>query len=582
VLYVFEQLDVAVTLWEPARWREIFERSSRGVNDIEAEHGTDHDRIRYNIRCLAQAGATKKTVVAERNGFVDLFVPIRDKSRAYAALVTGPFAASRPTRERVLEHWRALTGREGDMSDPEFVDFVTSVLSTVVFEGNFAAEFKKLVEMIALLMVGPPDPDELGREIESLGRRLLEARLSERMWSLARELVDPRTSRGWGSRTRVPRLQHLGIKRFPERVLVGLTVMRVAATDPLDEALRRDGFQRAMVELARKGGHCAGKLGDHGITLMIASRGSPERTQRRLLELGEQAAAIARRRFGLELHVGISARGPGLPEQYQSALNAAEVALSRRTPVFEADDTEQAAKSSLAVLRQELGALVETNPAALAVHFDRYMETVAVRSQYRLDLARAYLESGFERVADAVRDGAILGPKSLSTLTATLERGAANSNGMNDLFQVYRQTISDIVGAIAHPKEVGKDRSLRRAEEFIRKHYTRPLSLARVAREAGFSRTYFSELFRAKMGTTFESFLAQLRILRARQLLSRTPLTVGRVAQLSGFKTPEYLSRAFKRATGETPIEHRRRVRGEAYISDEPTLAENRARNDEN
>jgi YesN/AraC family two-component response regulator len=107
---------------------------------------------------------------------------------------------------------------------------------------------------------------------------------------------------------------------------------------------------------------------------------------------------------------------------------------------------------------------------------------------------------------------------------------------------------------------VHRDRSLERAEEYMRRHYAESLTLARVAKECGFTPNYFSELFHKKMGTTFEQHLIALRVERARQLLSSTELKLARIAELVGCSTREYLGRMFKRATGETPIAYRQRV----------------------
>ena len=228
--------------------------------------------------------------------------------------------------------------------------------------------------------------------------------------------------------------------------------------------------------------------------------------------------------------------------------------------------------SSLGSLRLELGTRAEGNLDALPALFDRYMEAVAIRSNHRLELVQAHLESGFDRVADAVRDGELLEAKSLALMLELLERRAKDAKTLSDLFGVYRRAVAEVVEAIAHPRDVRKGHSLRRAEEFIRRNYSKRLSLARVAQEAGFTRTYFSELFHKKLGVTFAQFVHQLRLQRARHLLTSTSLTVERVAQLSGLGSREYLSRTFKRALGETPLQHRRRARAESRILVEPTL----------
>ena len=51
-------------------------------------------------------------------------------------------------------------------------------------------------------------------------------------------------------------------------------------------------------------------------------------------------------------------------------------------------------------------------------------------------------------------------------------------------------------------------------------------------------------------------------MLEAARLLRFTDLTAGEIAHRAGFADPLYFSRAFKRHTGEPPMEYRRRARG--------------------
>src|SRR5262249_31109207 len=99
------------------------------------------------------------------------------------------------------------------------------------------------------------------------------------------------------------------------------------------------------------------------------------------------------------------------------------------------------------------------------------------------------------------------------------------------------------------------------AEEYMRQHYAEQITLAKVAREAGYAPRYLSTLFKKKHAITFERYLAQLRIDRAKQLLSGTQLSLERVAQLSGFSGRHYFGRAFRQLTGETPRRHRLRTK---------------------
>jgi AraC-like DNA-binding protein len=490
--------------------------------------------------------------------------------------VTGPFQTARVTSADLLERWRALTGAQGRMSDPEFARYVETTLTTLLLERDLDQRFLSFVEAMAALVGARGDADATFAAIQSLFRELAPARLAERSWEIARSVVDRRTSRAWASPHRSPHLAGVGLGGFPEHVLVGLMVGTETGTDPLEEVLIRDGFQRAVVELARSTGEVAsGRIGAHGITLLCTSRGSAASTRRFLLDLGERATQIARKKFGLRLHLGLCARPCSIAEQYVAALAAAEIALAKGVRVVNASD-EPEAVSLLGPMRRELQSLVDERPQALPARFERYLEAVAIRSSHRLDVARAHVEAGFERIAEALRDSGTLEAKSLSGLYSGLEHSAGEAVTLNELFVAYRRAVHDIVDVLSRPTQARRDRSLQRAEEYLRTHYAEPLSLKRVAHVAGFAPSYFSELFRVKQSVTFERYLMQLRVERAKQLLNGTMLNLQRIAQLSGFSTRHYLGRVFKRVTGETPLGFRERVREQR--SPEKPVRKRRAR----
>jgi two-component system response regulator YesN len=201
---------------------------------------------------------------------------------------------------------------------------------------------------------------------------------------------------------------------------------------------------------------------------------------------------------------------------------------------------------------------VEEHPEQLGARFERYLESVATASGLRLETARGQLESGFERMADPLLRSGALDPKSFETFVAVLDRSAERARTLNDLLAAYRGVVADIERAMLRPVSARRDRSLRRAVEYIREHYAEPLSSERVARVAGFTRTYFSKLFHDHERMTFEDYVRALRMERAKQLLIDTDLDVRRVAELSGFSSSQYLSRVFRKTLRTTPLVFRR------------------------
>ena len=286
---VFEELDVSAAVWDTSIWRAI--DTTQAVMAFEVEHGVAAERERYNREQFERIWRSRKLVVAEHGGLSDIFAPIATNGRVQAALVTGPFARTRPTSSTVLERWRWLTGRQGHPSDPEFARFLDMTLATLVLDPGQLQAFRRVVAQLCRLIEN--EGSGVSARHDALRAELAKVRHVERMWSGALSLIDARTTRSWSSSYLQP--WTLGIEQLPDQVLVGLAVNRDAADDPVDELVRRDAFQRACVNLARSLRHVvAGRVGTQGVMFLSALNATKQRKRQRLLDLADRLLPLAR------------------------------------------------------------------------------------------------------------------------------------------------------------------------------------------------------------------------------------------------------------------------------------------------
>lgn len=97
------------------------------------------------------------------------------------------------------------------------------------------------------------------------------------------------------------------------------------------------------------------------------------------------------------------------------------------------------------------------------------------------------------------------------------------------------------------------------AIKHIRKHaHDQDLSLDRVADAVHVSPFYLSHLFRDELGTTFVSYLTEVRLDEARRLLKDTQLTISEISERVGYSDASYFSRVFKKHIKVTPGKFRR------------------------
>ncbi|MDH6138184.1 transcriptional regulator GlxA family with amidase domain [Kitasatospora sp. GP30] len=89
-----------------------------------------------------------------------------------------------------------------------------------------------------------------------------------------------------------------------------------------------------------------------------------------------------------------------------------------------------------------------------------------------------------------------------------------------------------------------------------------PLQLADLARHAGMSRRTFTRRFRAEVGLSPAQWLIQQRLDLARHLLESSDLTIGRIAERTGFGSDVTLRQHLRAAIGVSPGAYRRTFRG--------------------
>jgi transcriptional regulator GlxA family with amidase domain len=96
---------------------------------------------------------------------------------------------------------------------------------------------------------------------------------------------------------------------------------------------------------------------------------------------------------------------------------------------------------------------------------------------------------------------------------------------------------------------------------WAREHLDAPLTVEDLAEQAGMSSRHFARAFIAETGTTPSKAVERLRIEVARQRVQSSSEAIERVAELTGFRDPERMRRAFIRAFGQPPQSMRRAAR---------------------
>ena len=83
--------------------------------------------------------------------------------------------------------------------------------------------------------------------------------------------------------------------------------------------------------------------------------------------------------------------------------------------------------------------------------------------------------------------------------------------------------------------------------------YGKPITLQKLARDLGMNAAYLSDVFSSEVGIPFKTYLTELRLQKAKELLGNSAKTTSEVAFGVGYSSEDRFRSAFRKATGLSP-----------------------------
>ena len=206
------------------------------------------------------------------------------------------------------------------------------------------------------------------------------------------------------------------------------------------------------------------------------------------------------------------------------------------------------------------------------IHEDLTQMYVAMRAggaeemiaKYRAVMAQLEAARDFELLADA-----------LSAMRASLE-GWLRSHGQeadaacrdifaiekHPTFQIQRDEIEHYLLACMEDLADTRPMSqlIQEAVRYIRHHYAEDIAVCDIADHIGMSQSWLTKRFKQECGVNIVGYLLDVRIQRAKALLSQTDMLIMEIACATGFDNPGYFISVFRRAVGMTPKAYRERA----------------------
>jgi AraC-like DNA-binding protein len=505
--------------------------------------------------------------VGSYGGFFDVFVPILKNDVVVGHLASGPFSKDDLSEPDIRARWTWTTGRPALPSDPDLLRYASIALDTPVLDRSALMAHTEFLVELAGALAGTGDLAVVRARHRKIHRRIRHRSQFSAMWTLSRGLTDPATQGFWSADFRAWYRNGLGLTRLPN------VVIAVARRIERDE----DSLQ-ALVASRRFAERCSeAAFGFEDTICGRAGESTPYLLTWTDPALGESRARAALRRTldrirsSLEhststgIHFGVSqtADPRGLPRCLDEAIVALEWATHERlaAAVYGEEAPKQAAARpmlfrSLGDIRSALRGVADASVVPIAI--ERLTSEVVWRAGASVASARAYVESLYAEVAHTVRNVGSLESRVTEDRVKAFQSVIDEAVTVHTLTKAFHEHVMLMLDAVRRPEQADREAKLARAARYVQGHLDRPLPLPEVARVAGYAPNYFSHVFSNLYGQTFEHWVLAARIGRARELLCATKLGVGEVGAACGFASKAYFFRAFKSATGATPLGYRR------------------------
>ena len=127
------------------------------------------------------------------------------------------------------------------------------------------------------------------------------------------------------------------------------------------------------------------------------------------------------------------------------------------------------------------------------------------------------------------------------------------------LLSTFAEHLATISNSIAVEESETDPTLVVNAKNYINRRYQDQISLNDAARAVNASTRHFCKIFKQATRITFPDYLSRVRIEKAKTLLANRNFLVSEIAFEVGFESISQFNRSFKRITGQSPTEFRRK-----------------------
>lgn len=141
------------------------------------------------------------------------------------------------------------------------------------------------------------------------------------------------------------------------------------------------------------------------------------------------------------------------------------------------------------------------------------------------------------------------------------QKEVSQRKNFHDLSAWLYETLSGLLDRTAGYADARHANIIHRCIQYIGTGYAEHLTLESAARALFLSPDYLSRIFSKETGTSFNRYLNNVRITKAKELIRSGNLRLTDISQMVGYDDQSYFTKVFRRITGMSPNEYRKKCR---------------------
>lgn len=203
-----------------------------------------------------------------------------------------------------------------------------------------------------------------------------------------------------------------------------------------------------------------------------------------------------------------------------------------------------------------LSALKQGDRSEARLILNRILTVVMHHAGERFDLVKSFL---MELVATVCRTAVEAGadPEAMLGHNFQSMTALAGFRSLEQLAPWLHEMLEKTMDAMVSHHENTTSMVMSGAITFMQEHLSEPIGRDEVANAVALSPSHFSRLFKQHIGRGFNQTLVRMRVDHAAELLARTTLPIGQIAELSGFSEQGYFAKTFHKLIGQSPRDYR-------------------------